>query len=478
MQIICIYSGVSNYQHKLDYIFNIFKSTLDELGINISIVDVSKLNINFFNGTKVPIIENIFNNIKNSNGVIFATTAQRLAPNGAMQNFIEHMDTNLYGDILNGKTCISIVTSMDNSEYMAGNYMNALIASLLGTPSGMFIGKEYLTNIEMSIATTQMIERYAEDFYRAVKQNRKYFVSTPFKDTSKLIQNNFNSQENEYKAKQPINAASANINQNEYINQNSNIENSKKITSLTGSQVASLYQKETYNNMYSNNNGNMSDLAGYFNNQANTEAQNFNQYSNSNQAKNSINYNNIYAEQSNFNPDLVQQRNYEPSKVSDKIQEFNSLQKDDISELTKLLSQKYKEENERNNNLNQYMNNSYKSNSYTENITPSISTLKQKTQMLYHYFQPHLARGIVLTIQISINGKENFEGYFTINNGECTYTDGVNASADVSVISDSSVWADVLDGKSTLQKAFMLGRLKVKGNFVMISKFEQFFKIS
>ena len=484
MQIVCIYSGVSNYEHKLDYIFNIFKSTLEEIGAEVFVFDVSKLNINFFNGTKASIIETIFNNIKNANGVIFATTAQRLAPNGAMQSFIEHMDNNLYGNILKDKPCISIITSMDNSEYMAGNYMNTLVSSFSGTPiNGMFIGAEYLNNIEMSVPTTQMIERYAEDFYRGVKQNRKYFIASPFKEISKSFESNFNNKENNYNNEENKYTNKEqdifNTNSNKQFTSAMKTEDSRQIRSLTGAQVASLYQKESDNNIYSQYENNMNNLNEYFYNQNdNGQMQNTTFQNIPKQDKKPINYNNIYGEQANFNANsLTQPKNYEPNQNSYKIQEFNSVQEDDISEIAKLLSQKYKEETERNNDLNKYMNNSYRKNEYTENITPNINTLKQKTHRLYHYFQPQLANGIDITIQVLISGKENFNGYFTIKNGECSYTEGMNTTADISIISDANVWEEVLDGKSTLQKAFMLGRLKVKGNFIMVSKFEQFFKI-
>ena len=140
-----------------------------------------------------------------------------------------------------------------------------------------------------------------------------------------------------------------------------------------------------------------------------------------------------------------------------------------------LLSEKYREESNLNQGINEFM--SKRNNVYNKDISPSINSIKQRTQSLYHYFQPQLANGIDTIMQISISGRENFNGFFTIKNGECFYSEGVYPSPEVSIISDSSVWEEVLSGKSTLQRAFMLGRLKVKGNFVIISKFEQFFKI-
>ena len=100
MQIICIYSGVSPFEQKLDYVFNIFKNTLNEIGVKVDTLDITKVDIGYYNGMKQPIIENILNHIKNAQGIIFAMTAQRFAPNGAMQVFLEHLDYNLYKDIL------------------------------------------------------------------------------------------------------------------------------------------------------------------------------------------------------------------------------------------------------------------------------------------------------------------------------------------------------------------------------------------
>ncbi|WP_250277869.1 SCP2 sterol-binding domain-containing protein [[Clostridium] colinum] len=454
MQIICIYSGVSPFEQKLDYVFNIFKNTLNEIGVKVSTLDITKVDIGYFNGIKQPIIENIFNHMKNAQGLIFATTAQRFSINGAMQVFLEHMDYNLYKDILKDKPCTSIITSSDGSEYMAGNYINLLIGALGGINiNNILIGKEYLNNIEIS-DSKEIIEKYAEDFYRIVKQNRKFFIANPFKDSYVKKQENlfdFNKQDDIITIESLMK------------------ENEKPVRNLTGVQVADLYKKEIDSNL---------DRQGINNVQKSNINELLKQYKNGQGLNNNIQQpiNNQINQQysNNINNQFNTEQPMNSQFNNNQLQKNVLNQEDDINYIAKLLGQKYEEESNIQKQLNEYV--KYNNQNAT-NISASINSLKQRTQSLYHYFQPQLANGINIVMQVSISGKENFNVFFTIKNGECTCNEGIYPSADVTIISDSIVWEEVLEGKCTLQKAFMLGRLKVKGNFVIISKFEQFFKI-
>ena len=217
------------------------------------------------------------------------------------------------------------------------------------------------------------------------------------------------------------------------------MQNEKQVRSLTGSQVANLYKKEVEN---SNQN---------YIKEPNVDNIVQNVYN-----KNQNNINGIL-QTMNSNELVNKYNNQSKQNLNTNVNNFNNSQQNDINNITKMISKGYENQE--------------------QNISPSINSLKQRTQSLYHYFQPQLATGINVVIQLNISGKEIFNGFLTIINGECTYTDGFSPSADVTIISDSIVWQEVLEGRCTLQKAFMLGRLKVKGNFVIISKFEQFFKI-
>lgn len=111
-------------------------------------------------------------------------------------------------------------------------------------------------------------------------------------------------------------------------------------------------------------------------------------------------------------------------------------------------------------------------------VKPRSKTCKQMTQSLPHYFQPQLSGGLTAVIQFTISGSEIFEGYVKIQNTECEYMDGRADNPDLIILSDSDLWMDVLKNKYTAQKAFMIGRLKVRGNFVLLTKFDQLFQMN
>lgn len=378
MKLISIYAAMTGYEQGLHKIMKIIYDTFGELGVEIEEENVSVLDIHYYDGIKSQAVENVFNKIKTCDGVIFASSSQRLAPCAIMQTFIEHFDKELYGNMLNNKNCFIISSSSDGSERASVEYLGNLIVSLGGFDTQkMAIGKQYIPIIGKDRSINEMIEKYAEDFYRILRQNRKLFVGSA------------------------INYSSA-----------SNSDN------ITNEQFKDLFGHEP-------------------------------------KAKK------IKAEE------LLKK---------EVIDEFNEKQEKDIDEITKIISKQYSSVNENNkvNIINLYKENSKFNTS--ENITPHIKTCKQRTQSLYHYFQPQLSNGLEANIQISISGNENFEGYLVINKTECSYFDGVHQNPDVTILSNSEIWLDILNGKYTSQKAFMIGQLKVKGNFVLLSKFDQLFK--
>ena len=177
------------------------------------------------------------------------------------------------------------------------------------------------------------------------------------------------------------------------------------------------------------------------------------------------------------------------SSIQNRLDAFTEEQEQDIEELSKLFSQKYNDAD-----------NLPTPQPITRHHAPvpplmaqelpltkevkappsaaRTNSAQQITQSLPHYFQPQLSAGLQATIQINISGAENFEGFLHIHSTECTYSDGTAPAPDIIIMADASVWMDILKNKQTAQKAFMIGGLKVRGDFVLLTKFDSLFKMS
>lgn len=388
MKTTVVYAAITGNEQGLNRVIKIIEDTFIELGVDIETINLSLLDIPYYDGISSNVVANIFKKLEESEGVIFACTASRLAPCAVMQTFLEHMDYEVYSEVLKEKSCFSVITSLDGSEINCEQYLSSLISSLGGTViNRLSIGSDYISRINKNEEIKEMIEKYAEDYYRMLRQNRKFFIS------------------HETTINQSAMASSM-------VKRGASTLNDSEEEMLLGSSNAPKGKK-------------------------------------------------IKAEELLSSLDFT---------------EFNEQQENDINEITKLISESYN-----NNHLKQKtVSDLYKTNMANETIapTPHIKTCKQKTQSVIHYFQPQLARDVSCIYQINIKGKEKFECYIEIKNGECEYYDGIADDADVSVYAQSEDWNDILDGKYTTQKGFMTGKLKVRGNFILLSKFDQFFKFN
>lgn len=142
-------------------------------------------------------------------------------------------------------------------------------------------------------------------------------------------------------------------------------------------------------------------------------------------------------------------------------QDLTEDQEVDVSEIAHLVTER--------------INNPEQEKPITPVIRPRNKTCKQLTANMPHYFNPQLSAGMRTHIAISINGSENFGATITIDGTNCHHDDGALPEAEMQINADAKVWTDILTGKLSAQKAFMVGQLKVRGNFLLLTKMDQLF---
>lgn len=99
----------------------------------------------------------------------------------------------------------------------------------------------------------------------------------------------------------------------------------------------------------------------------------------------------------------------------------------------------------------------------------------KKLQQIPHYFVAQHDKTINVVIKYQLTDL-NENGYIVISNGDCDYRDEVEETPHVEMMLSEDVLQEILNKKITYQKAFMLGKLKVKGNFAILPKLDQVFK--
>lgn len=99
----------------------------------------------------------------------------------------------------------------------------------------------------------------------------------------------------------------------------------------------------------------------------------------------------------------------------------------------------------------------------------------KRLQQIPHYFAAQYDKTIQFILKYQITDIEE-SGYIVIEDGDCNFVEEVEGVPTVEMLLTEEVLMSILSKKLTYQKAFMLGKLKVKGNFSVLPKLDQVFK--
>ncbi len=88
------------------------------------------------------------------------------------------------------------------------------------------------------------------------------------------------------------------------------------------------------------------------------------------------------------------------------------------------------------------------------------------------------AAGKDVTIQFHITGDETINGFFTIRDEKCTYTEGEYENPTMTINTPAKVWLDVSNGDLPGQKAFLNKLYTVEGDASLLLEFKELFSTS
>ncbi len=90
-------------------------------------------------------------------------------------------------------------------------------------------------------------------------------------------------------------------------------------------------------------------------------------------------------------------------------------------------------------------------------------------------FKPDEAAGVTASINFDLSGDGGGQWNMKIADGTCVVSDGLDASADVTLHTSSEDWIAMLSGTLDDTMAFMSGRLKVDGDMGLAERMNSFF---
>lgn len=399
MKITAVIGAIPGNDYNSSGILKIIYETMAEIGETINIYNLVEQNLPYASASfEQGVFTQIEQELSSSDGVIFITTSNLFAPCAIMQNFLEYFSKPIYKNTLQGKNCMLVAVSNSQEVGSTIDYLSK-VTNYLGGYDSVKIPLSYSLTKNISDEDKLLIEKYTEDFYRYVKQHRRFFtVNDSINKNPNQIKSSLGSFTNQNKQPVPVPAVFETVDINSASNQIPPNRN----------KIADLYENNSINN-------------------------------------------------------------------------FHKTQEDDILEITKSLSDRLNKKPEEPNN--QYIQNGNRSmfnmdltNVKVDDLAPRTLNARQMTQNLTHYFQPQIADGLVCDVSLNITGDEGFDGVISIDKHICSYKDGVYQNSDIIITATDDIWKQIVKGTTTAQRAFMTGQIKVRGNFVLLPKFDSLFK--
>jgi len=104
-----------------------------------------------------------------------------------------------------------------------------------------------------------------------------------------------------------------------------------------------------------------------------------------------------------------------------------------------------------------------------------MATIAEIMQAMPSALVPEKAAGVDTTVQFDFTGDDGGQYVVKIHHGACEVSEGTAPEAKTSVTVAASDYVDIIEGRQDGMKAFMGGKLKVRGDMMFMLKMQQMF---
>jgi putative sterol carrier protein len=104
-------------------------------------------------------------------------------------------------------------------------------------------------------------------------------------------------------------------------------------------------------------------------------------------------------------------------------------------------------------------------------------SIPQLMDRIPQYFVPEKAAGVDAVVQFSLTGEGGGDWIVTIRDQKCSVIQGVDPNPRLVFSAEAQDCLDILSGKMDGMRAYMRGRLRLKGDMSLAIRLAGFFKL-
>ena len=103
------------------------------------------------------------------------------------------------------------------------------------------------------------------------------------------------------------------------------------------------------------------------------------------------------------------------------------------------------------------------------------TSIEEIMKQIPHHFDAEKAKGVSGVVQLNFSGKQASDWVITIRDQTCQVEEGSIKDPDLTIKTNADDGVKLLTGNFDVMRAYMLGKIRVKGDLTLAMKLASFF---